>query len=128
MSKRARVGLITGVVWLMAIFSSAALFADSYPSAYEGVPVSIGVTSSSGGIVPATFTFVNVLLKKEDGKLELLPVSINTNSTELAVKIIALINGAIKTEKPVKVYYETSPDEEKRVVAVESLGITFKLP
>ena len=31
-------------------------------------------------------------------------------------------------DKPVKAYYETSPDGDKRVVAVESLGITIRLP
>jgi hypothetical protein len=128
MSKRARVGLVMGVLCFLGVVSSAVLCADSYPVADEGVPVSIGTTSSSGGIVPTTFTYVNVLLKKGDGKLELLPVSINTNNNELAAKIVALLNGAIKTEKPVKVFYETSPDNEKRVVAMESLGITIRLP
>jgi hypothetical protein len=98
------------------------------PNSYEGVPVSVGVVTSSGGALASSWTFISILLKKENDIYELIPISIKTSEPELAARVIALISGAVKIEQPVKVYFEFSSDGNTKVKTVEAKGIMINIP
>jgi hypothetical protein len=121
------IGLISLMLLSPNVLFSADTARTSLPDSYEGLPVSIGFITSSGGI-SSTWTYMSILMKKENDKYELIPVSIKTNEPDIAVRLIALINGAIKIEKPAKIYFENSSDGNAKVRAVEANGILINIP
>jgi hypothetical protein len=98
------------------------------PNFYEGVPVSIGAITSSGGALGTSWTYISILMKKENDRYELIPISIKTNDPDVAARVIALMSGASKIEQPAKVYFEFSSDGNTKIKAVEAKGIMINIP
>jgi hypothetical protein len=98
------------------------------PNSYEGLPVSIGVVTYSGGALASSWTYISILMKMENDRYELIPISIKTNEPDIAARVIALMNGATKIDQTAKVYFEFSSDGNSRVKAVEAKGILINIP